>query len=191
MGLREVDMERIQLWIQIIATAIIVGGLWLVILELRQNRELAQSQLTSDGWSMALQYMIPVLGESPADALVKACESPGELTSRDLEIVATYYSAVLAANVQRLQLLDERGSFVSKDYWRSRSLSTFELIFSSPTGRVWWRGLKHLHPDVKKHGDEILHSRDRGACNYDSFKQAISEEVSGISRDSGEKTVDS
>ena len=172
------NSERINDWVQSITAVAIVIGIVLVILELQQNRELAQSQLTSDGFGMISQARTSILGESPAEALAKACDNPESLSTADYIVLKHYFEGILSDSVGRLYWLSRRGSFVSDDYWKTGSNAELRLIFGNPAGRAWWRQANLIPPEIKSVGDELLNARQPRPCISSGWKRLTVEEAS-------------
>ena len=80
-------------WIQVVATLAIVVSIILVLIELRQSREIAEAQLISDQYAIEAGLLHATLGETPAHALAKACEHPGDLTREDTEVLDAWYQS--------------------------------------------------------------------------------------------------
>lgn len=142
--------------IQSITGLAIVAGLALVVWELQQNREATMSQLTSEGYQFSTQVELPVLGEEPAEVLAKACFAPNRLTEADLFRLNGIYSQRIV-NLQRLLVLESRGSFYEEGYWRTYGEFQFGIIFRTEVGRNYWQQFrKTWRPDIRAYGDEFL-----------------------------------
>lgn len=172
------NTEQLNSWLQTGTGIAILIGLVLVIWELQQNREAAQSQLTTEGWHMVNQTSNAMLGESPAKVLAKSCDAPETLTTEDLIVLDQYFSEVLNHRVIRLVSLTKRGSFVSDEYWRS-DLGQWHAIFQYPVGRAWWSS-KHWKPDIQKFGDEVLSDWKPKPCTNPDWLTKTLEETNRV-----------
>jgi hypothetical protein len=148
-----------------------------VILEMQQNREAVQSQLTTEGFHMLNQNYLALLGESPAEVLAKACDDPSSLSTADLIILDSYFENIVLSRVSRLYWMTIRGSFVSEEYWKS-DLGQWDEVFSTPAGRAWWRATRLSVPvEVKEFGDEVLANWKPRPCIRPKWKTLILEEA--------------
>ena len=157
------NSDKLNTWIQLVTGLAIVVGLGLVIWELKQGRDAAKSQLSSDGYLLISQTNVAMLGEDPAAVLAKACNSPDELTTSELILLDNYYYEVLN-RITRLVTLSERGSFYTDDYWKDY-LGQLNQLFQSHAGRAYWRTVAtYLPPKVRTVGNNRLASWDRPSC---------------------------
>ena len=166
-------------WVQTITGLAIVLGLALVIWELQQNREATQSQLTTEGWHLINQTNTALLGESPADVLAKACDTPDALTTADFIILDYYFSEIINHRIFRLRSLARRGSFYADDYWKTAKIDQWYWIFSSPAGRAWWRtGVFSGNTELRAFGDDVLRNWTAKPCVDPQWKSFVLEETS-------------
>lgn len=176
------NSQSINDWIQSISAIAILIGLVFVVLELEQNREAMQAQLTNDGYQMLVQTQSSLLGESPVDVLAKACDAPDTLTTADFILLDRYYFQLVQTQVSRLQHLGSRGrAFYPPDYWKTM-IGPWRAIFSTSVGREWWRTGK-FEPEIRALGDEVLAHWPRdnrglgqaSACDFSAWKAAIAQ----------------
>ena len=83
--------------IQTLTGIAILIGLALVVLELRQSRELARAQLAADGWAEGMALDRSQLSENFAVTRTKACLTPNELTDSELLEMQAYNSHVMGS----------------------------------------------------------------------------------------------
>ena len=176
------NWEKVNSWIQTITGIAVLIGIVLVVLELQQNQEAAQSQLTSDGFGMLNQSHISMLGESAAEVLAKSCDAPETLTTADLIVLDHYFTDVALTRINRLYSLNRRGSFVSDEYWKS-DLGQWNGIFSIPAGRAWFRSGQFSFPDeVRQFGEDVLADWKPAPCISADWKPLIMEETRHLQR---------
>ena len=149
--------------IQITTGLAVVAGLALVIWELRQSREVAIAQLTSDGYGIGMQRTVAALGENPANALAKACENPEQIASDELVILDAHFQA-LVHEIMRAYRIEQR-SGLYEGTWRQIAQGGFRDIFSTSVGRGWWHQEKGSLPlEVQQLGVSVLEAVNESVC---------------------------
>jgi len=103
------NRASIELLVQVVTSLAVIGGLALVVWELKQNREAASSQLTSEAFTYVSALSQAVMGEQTAEVLARACDNPKELSRADYYVLENYYSEILN-RYRRIARLQERGS---------------------------------------------------------------------------------
>ena len=133
-------LERLGHLSQIISGVILVVGVVLVVMELRQAKALAQAQLISDSFSIQIDRLVAQLGEDSAAVLAKACEGSEPLTYADATVLSTKYQIhnIIAF---RSFLLNELYAFENST-WEEDVRVQYLYIFRSPHGRAWWEGMQ-------------------------------------------------
>ncbi len=158
-----------------------IAGLGLVIWELQQARELAQAQLTSEGWARLSERNMAIVGEAGAEVLAKACDQPGALTAADLQVMEAITFDRLNA-VNRIHALNRDAGLYSGDGadWTRFSQQAFGEIFATEFGRGWWRATRHRwEPEVAELGDRYLDQAGRLTCGD------VARQISRMSRSPG------
>lgn len=79
--------EKLAHWSQVVGNFGLIACLVLVAVQIRQNTAATEAQLTSDAMSNRNQLQIAILGEHAADALAKALDDPGALTTSELIVL--------------------------------------------------------------------------------------------------------
>lgn len=170
--------------VQIVTGLAVVVGLALVIWELQQTRDVVFAQLTSDGYGDVTQHQMTLLGESASDVVAKACDDPDALTTSDLMVLESYFSAIINRMRRNISIADRTGFYSDQDQYRLNWTGNFLLLFETSAGRVWWekdylgndtQALFKYDPRLQEFGDEILTERSPGSCTsyYSNFKAAI------------------
>lgn len=133
-------LERLGHLSQIISGVILVIGVVLVVMELRQTKDLAHAQLISDSFSIQIDRLVAQLGEDSAAVLAKACEGSEPLTYADAAVLSTKFQLhnLIAF---RSFLLNELYSFENTT-WEEEVRVQYLFIFQSPHGRAWWEGMQ-------------------------------------------------
>ena len=151
-------MKQATEWVQGIAAIAVIAGLVLVIWELRQSRQVATAQLTSDAMSQTLQLDLSQVGDDPKVALARACQDPNSLTIEDLVVLRSYYIATVGV-VFRAFLIEQR-SELYEGIWIDAGEGRFPDVFYSRAGRLWWARQQHVYPkELVDLGNSILMER--------------------------------
>ena len=170
--------NRLKNSIDVLTSIAIVVGLGLVIWELRQNHEATMSTLSSAGYEINVQTDVALLGEQAADVLAKACDSPGELSRRELIVLHAYYRHI-ALRLQRVKDLADRGSFYDSTGWEGYVEIWLSQILATIPGQAYWRTIGWPDPEVQAAGNDLLERLDTASCksNYDAWQNLIGELV--------------
>ena len=129
-------MSKLNDWLQLAAALGVIAGLWLVATEIQQNADLTRAQLNSDSLTSWEQLARSMQQEPLARALVKAEESPLELTLEEQVILAGFYNEQLLATLTRELTLMRRG--VYEDQLDIYAMIFARRVLSNEFGRAWW-----------------------------------------------------
>lgn len=136
------ESKRLRLtatdWIQVVATFAIVVSIILVLIELRQSREIAEAQLISDQYTIEAGLLHATLGENPANALAKSCEHPGELTREDTEVLDAWYQSKLILISRQRHLAGMTGFYDRRVEWEGSARASLIAVLGTPYGRQVW-----------------------------------------------------
>lgn len=77
------NTEKLSHWVQIISGIAILIGLVLVLIELRQTKELTRASLASESHSIVMERSTSFQGENPMRVLAKACDSDEPLSTEE------------------------------------------------------------------------------------------------------------
>ena len=130
------NLERIGHLSQIFSGVILILGIGLVIVELRQAKQLARAQLISDSFAIQADRLVAQLGENSAAIIAKACQGSEPLTRE--------VSAVLSTKYQLHNLIAFRSWLLSELFefeeatWRDTAATQFLYVFRNQHGRAWW-----------------------------------------------------
>ena len=141
------DSAIVNRWLTLVANVGILIGLVLVLVEIRQNSELLRLQFINDDLMAVARTEEPLLGENPANVMMKSMYSPEDLTYADFRVIDAYYVAKIDLINRRFRLGQE-GIFDEED-WKSQFGFTFEWLFGNRFGRLWWEyGGRRVYSDV-------------------------------------------
>ena len=153
--------DHITNMVQIATSFALVLGLVLVLLELQQAKSLTLAELTSEGYSEAMEISRVVLGENSAEVLAKSCFSPGELTPAEAIIVDLYFDTRLLM-LDRLRTLEGVAEFGVP--WQAFVYPFIDDIFGSEHGRWWLRNNPPADAETRELVAEVIQTRD--CTNY-------------------------
>ncbi len=177
------NSQRLTNWIQILTGSAVLLGLGLVIWELRQSREVAIAQLTSEGYGIAMGRTISEMGENPGASLVKACEDPASLTSTELVVLNAFHKSLLNEVMRAFRI--EQRSGLYEGTWKQIANGGFGGIFQTAAGRVWWEKERQSLPEeVSEVGESILKSEPLHLeCWLEDWKSGIEKHLSANESD--------
>ena len=159
------DTEKLSHWVQIVSGIALVAGLALVLIEMRQTKQLVRTQLIAESEALGLSRNLTLLGENPARALAKTCDSDSEMSREEaLVLNHLYYSHLYT--VFRAYEVDTRGGF-EDEYWKAIGEARLREIFATPHGRAWWiAGTKSLRATpIIKFGNQLLNELGPPTCH--------------------------
>ena len=128
------DSNTVNKWLTLGANVGILIGLALVIFEIRQNTDLLRLQFINDDLLVSAQTESPMLGEDPAEAMMKAMYTPEDLTYADFRTVDAYLVSKMDLLTRRY-LLGQEG-ILDQSAWKTDLGLTFEWLFGNKFSRL-------------------------------------------------------
>ena len=89
------DVTKVGLWIQAATVASVILGIGLVVWELRQQREFAETQHVTDNSSWYSTSVQSTMGENPAASIAVACDNPDQMSTENMVVMMSYYKEIL------------------------------------------------------------------------------------------------
>ena len=131
-------------------------GLVLVILQMRQNMDLARKAYVSEGNVVMNQMWASMTGEHTVDAIVKSIASPDEMTHADFLALDAYLYPAMNMIYRDYQLAQE-GLYSEAD-WKASVDLYVPWYLANPYGKAWWEELaKEFFPrEFAEHVDRRL-----------------------------------
>ena len=147
------DSKIVSLCIQGLTVASVILGIGLVVWELRQQREFAETQHVSEDMNQFVTSVQSTMGENVAGSVARACDSPDSLTTEDMIVLQAYYVDVFyrirkAYDVEAVTSLRTYG-------WKRAAGGNFPIIFSTEFGLWWWAQQAGLEPELLEYGNRI------------------------------------
>ena len=144
----------LELIVQLVTAGAVLAGLYLVMVELQQAREISTLQLVQGRLDSTIEHHSRIYGENLADTLAKACRYPDELN--DSEVVAlNYFFANQMNQIQRTRLIAVIGTFQKGlglvENWELLSRQYMGNILQYPSGVQWLETEQYYgNPEVAK-----------------------------------------
>ena len=159
--------------IQLITLVSVVGGIGLVIWELRQQREFAEAQQVFNISTLHRSSLQTLMGEEVSASLEKACDNPDSLTTKDMHVLINYYREMVG-RIRTNYQVSQVTSMTTFD-WRSAAQGNFPTVFATDYGRwLWKQGSLYAEPEIRVIGDEIFErlSSSRPSCSsfFDGYR---------------------
>ena len=155
--------DRKLYWIQLVTTFAVLIGLGLVVWELRQSHELVKAQLISDDFLAQIDDQRTIMGENPAEAIMKGCITPRELTPTEWRINQAYLNLFTIRNERNFYLSEL--SSLGRDNQTSTKLILRRLL-GLPLFRSWYEENKaNVPPRIGDVAEEIIATSAELPCD--------------------------
>lgn len=148
------NTEKITLWIQVLGGFAILVGLLLVVIELRQTKQLAKLQIVSDGWNAHMEDLRAQLGESFSETRAKACFSPESLTEGEI-MEMSQYNSLLLAQIRRKREFVDLGS-TTNFTWESLAEQNIRSFLYTKVGRADYATSDSFDPTLKEIAEKVI-----------------------------------
>ncbi len=147
------DATRVGLWIQVATVTSVILGIGLVVWELRQQREFAETQHVTDNSSWYSASVQSAMGDNPAASIAVACDNPDEMSTADMVVLMSYYQDILyrVRNQYALQAVTSLKTFG----WKEAADGNLPIIFATEFGLWWWENGTTAEPEIQEYGDQI------------------------------------
>lgn len=122
-------------WPRLLSNSAIILGVALVVYELDQNRQLALDQARLDDFIAMQAFENTLMGDNPTAAIVKARNSPNELTPEKAMVVDAYFDSILT----RFDSYEFISIFANFQANPGPMLQyDFDKYFNFEYARTWW-----------------------------------------------------
>lgn len=158
--------QKISTFVQTATGIALILGLALVWIELRQSKELALAELTSQGYSEVIENARATMGENPAVAISKSCFNPDSLTGEDLVVLDALYRAQVS-QIERLRVLEVVADFGVP--WRQFTPQLLGVILSTDYGQWWFDRNFSNDPELVLIKEQVLASSPSCAEFYQGY----------------------
>ena len=172
------DSENMSKWLTLGANIGILIGLVLVVIQIRQNSDLLRLQFINDEYLAESSSERLLIGENPADAIMKAMYSPEDMTYADFRVNDAYLISKIDMMYRRYQLGQE-GIF-DEDDWRESNIGfTFEWLFGNRFNRLWWehagRGSYSDVPELVEYVDSTIKdvNENRSTQSWETIRSEL------------------
>jgi len=148
----------------------VIVGLFLVVMELNQNTELARIAMVNDGSLTENEVWIALMEQEPKDAIAKSFECPEKLVLADYVVLDSYLYAGMNLVYRNYELARE--GFYSDEDWKSEVDNYAHWYLSGEFGKAYWDEVGRLYFDAEftQYVDSVLASPGE---NFDSVWKKI------------------
>jgi len=151
------DIDRTNRILTLVANIGILAGMVLVAFEIRQNSDLLRLQFINDDLLATADSETPMLGEDPANVLMRSIYSPDDLTYSDYRVIDAYLTRKMELLVRRYRLGQE--GILEVDAWKTVGFA-YSWFFGYEIGRLWWKhegrsAYGHI-PELVAHVDKVV-----------------------------------
>ncbi len=146
--------------IRLITTFSVIIGMVLVIYELRQTRDLAETEIRTQALVLGMDLKSNLVSDRGIEALRKACLEE-ELTVEDIIVLDNYYRAIYD-QINYMGLVSARFEYD----WETYASNQLErIVFMTSHGRDWWNANESwMFPDLRIIGDRLLEDQAAQSC---------------------------
>ncbi len=131
------DSNKVGYWIQVGANIGILGGLFLVGVQINQNTSAIKAQMNAGAHESLLQFEYTMMGENPSAVWAKSIENPKDLTLAEQRLIDAYFYSYLERWRHSYDLAEN--GFVDEEQWRRFAQSEAAYILGNAYGRAWWK----------------------------------------------------
>lgn len=148
-----------DLIVQLATVASILAGIYLVMVELRQAREISTVQMIHTRLVANVEHDSRIFGENLAVTLAKACHSPEDLD--DSEVIAlNYFFLTRMRQVYIVYTGATLGTYQHGigivENWRQLGAGYIRDILSYPSGRRWIKEHPYYNNVANAENDEVV-----------------------------------
>ena len=164
-------------WITVGTNLAVLAGLILLVLEIRQNNNLAKLQALQERRSSAQQTEMQFYGPDISKIWVKSIMEPESMTLPEMRAMDAYLVNQLF-QAGHIWSLGQVG-LMSEDEAREWMLEEVEFYFSNTYGQEWWRtwGSDWLH--LEGYAETVASMDENGTKQkYENFQRRLKERVS-------------
>ena len=150
-------LETTSHWVQIVTGVVLILGAVLVVAEMRQTKNLARAQLTSDSWGMGLGSNQAMVGDNAMSSYSKLCNKDQVLTAEDAMIISNTFIQRLSV-IMRAKEIEYLGGF-EHDGWKRAAALSLPFIFAAEHGKNWWKSATKygfVDEGVAEFGEQLL-----------------------------------
>ena len=142
------NLERLNDWLQLLASVGVIIGLFLIAAELRQDALQSRVEMNAILWNADQEMNKSLQNETTSRALQKSVDAPLEMTTQDHIVVNAFNWEVINAIVGRDNALAAAG--IVEDTLEVNARMTVEIILASEYGKAWWEENKIAVPEPLK-----------------------------------------
>lgn len=131
------NMDRTNRWLALAANIGVIIGLFLLLVELRQNSNISELGFYMDRRAQANQLNEYTLDLGVSEILTKSVMEPEALTPAEIEVLGSYLT--LRLNSWRVTYIQEEFGFREPGSADRYLELTIKYSFGHPAALTWWR----------------------------------------------------
>ena len=142
------DIQKLNDWLQLVASVGVIIGLLLIVAELRQQELATRAEMSAILWNAEQDLNKSLQNETTSRALQMSVDAPLEMTTQDHIVVNAFNWEVINAIVARENSLIAAGIVSGSTEFNARL--AVEIIMGSEYGQAWWEENKVAVPEPLK-----------------------------------------
>jgi len=156
-------------WLSLVANLVILAGILLVVLELRQNTDHLRLQLRDQINSRLYENNRALMGDNPLASIEKSIVDPEAMTYSDFRIVDAYL--INAVNEWEDRYFMYEAGLAEAAEWRHRVDEDVEWFFGNQYAKNWWHtnGAVLIEPELADYVTSAIANVSETAT-YDFFE---------------------
>ena len=158
--------NRTSKWVAIATNVAVLVGVVLLVIEIRQNNELAKMQSIQERRYIQQQSAIAFYDRDVSETWMKSIMEPELMTLPEIRVMDAY----LAMNILRssqIRELEDAG-LMAQGATRVWMEGDFEFLFSNRFGKVWWYQIGAPGwPQLAEDGNAIIATLDSNSTAND------------------------
>lgn len=131
------NTDRWGRWLTLAANVGVLLGLFVLILEVRQNAALTRAAMEQDKNNLLAEIELSLAKPEMAEVWMKSVAAPETLTDPEIRMVEGHLVAMMLQSDQRLQIM--RSGLISRDEARQHLSNMIPFYFGSRFGKNFWR----------------------------------------------------
>ena len=142
-------LERFSHAIQIVSGLVLIAGVILVVLQIRQTERLTQAQLAEAYFNKVIAQAAAAAGENPMAAYARMCDPTEPLSLEDALVIHNLFLQRLNLALSSIVVADVSGSDAPSERTTALFVANLNLVIATQYGREWLSEFE-LAPNLRK-----------------------------------------
>lgn len=130
-------IDRLNHWLTLAANVGVIVGLFVLIVEVRQNANLTRAEMLSNRDDLLVQIEMSLASPEISAAWVKSIRDPESLSDTEIRMVESHLVAMMMQ--WHYMFTMEEAGLTSRGHTRQHILNVAPYYFGSRHGKNWWR----------------------------------------------------